>query len=138
GFIASRRLQCPHVQRSRRLTLLLVLTTVPAWATTYPVGASRAYKSPCLLVADVVLQPGDIVEVDPGTYTDACQLTASGTAALPITLRGVPGPRPVFDATGLDLSGAGSVPRAIFQFTGGSHRRRPPLGPQNSATSPPN
>jgi hypothetical protein len=70
-----------------------------------------------------VLQPGDIVEVDPGTYTDACQLTASGTAAKPITLRGVPGPRPLFDATGLDLSGAGSVPRAIFQFTGGSHWR---------------
>ena len=100
---------------------MLALAAAPAWATTYPVGASRTYKSPCLLAAAVTLQPGDIVEVDPGTYTDACQLTASGTAALPITLRGVPGPRPVFDATGLDLSGSGSVPRAIFQFTGGSH-----------------
>ena len=110
-----------------------MLTTVPAWATTYPVGASRAYKSPCLLAAAVTLQPGDIVEVDPGTYTDACQLTASGTVAMPITLRGVPGPRPVFDATGLDLSGSGSVPRAIFQFTGGSHWRVSHLELKNAA-----
>src|SRR5215472_11672558 len=102
---------------------MLALAAAPAWATTYPVGPSRTYKSPCLLAAAVTLQPGDVVEVDQGTYTDACQLTASGTAAMPITLRGVPGPRPVFDATGLDLSGSGSVPRAIFQFTGGSHWR---------------
>jgi hypothetical protein len=102
---------------------VLALAATPVGATTYPVGTSRTYKSPCLLAAAVALQPGDIVEVDPGTYTDACQLTASGTAAMPITLRGVPGPRPVFDATGLDLSGSGSVPRAIFQFTGGSHWR---------------
>jgi len=100
-----------------------VLAAAPAWATTYPVGASRTYKSACLLVGSVTLQPGDVVDVDPGTYTDACQLTASGTAANPIILRGVPGPRPVFDATGLNLTGAGSVPRAIFQFTGGSHWR---------------
>jgi hypothetical protein len=110
---------------SRRIALLLVLAAAPGWATTYPVGASRTYKSPCLLVASVTLQPGDVVEVDPGTYTDACKLTASGTAAHPIILRGVPGPRPVFDATGLALSGSGPVPRAILQFTGpgGSHWR---------------
>ena len=114
---------------------MLALAATPAWATTYPVGTSRTYKSPCLLVAAVVLQPGDIVEVDPGTYTDACQLTASGTAAMPITLRGVPGPRPVFDATGLDLSGAGSVPRAIFQFTGGSHWRVQHLELKNATNS---
>lgn len=100
-----------------------MLAAVPGRATTYPVGASRTHKSPCLLVATVTLQPGDVVEVDPGTYTDACKLTASGTAASPIILRGIPGPRPVFDATGLNLTGAGSVPRAIFQFTGGSHWR---------------
>ena len=114
---------------------MLALAAVPAWATTYPVGPSRAYKTPCLLVASVALQPGDIVEVDPGTYTDACQLTASGTAAKPITLRGVPGPRPLFDATGLDLSGAGSVPRAIFQFTGGSHWRVQHLELENAANA---
>jgi hypothetical protein len=124
------------VLRSRRLAIVLALAATPVWATTYPVGSSRTYKSPCLLVAAVTLQPGDIVEVDPGTYTDACQLTASGSAAMPITLRGVAGPRPVFDATGLDLSGAGSVPRAIFQFTGGSHWRVSHLELKNAANDP--
>ncbi len=106
------------------LAILVVLSARASRATTYPVGASRTWHSPCTLAASVPLQPGDVVEVDPGTYTDACQLTASGTVAAPIVLRGVAGAsRPVFDATGLDLSGAGSVPRAIFQFTGGSHWR---------------
>ena len=105
-----------------RVTLAGILAFgATAFATTYPVGASRTYHSPCLLAAAVTLQPGDIVEVDAGTYTDACQLTASGTAQAPILMRGVAGPRPVFDATGLDLSGSGSVPRAIFQFTNASY-----------------
>lgn len=104
----------------RLLRALVVFLPALAQATTYSVGSSRTYTSPCALVAAVTLGPGDIVEVDPGTYHDACQLTASGSAAAPIVLRGLPGTRPVFDATGLDLSGSGSVPRAIFQFTGGS------------------
>jgi hypothetical protein len=104
----------------RLLGALGLVVPALAAATTYPVGPSRAYVSPCALVAAVTLGAGDVIEVDPGTYHDACQLTASGSAAAPIVLRGLPGARPVFDATGLDLSGVGSVPRAIFQFTGGS------------------
>ena len=100
---------------------LVLLAPSLALATTYQVGAARTYGSPCKLAAAVALMPGDVVEVDAGTYTDACQLTASGTAAAPIVMRGVSGPRPVFDATGLDLSGAGSVPRAIFQLTNASY-----------------
>ncbi|MEO6772430.1 MAG: hypothetical protein ABI467_05335 [Kofleriaceae bacterium] len=92
-----------------------------ALATTYPVGASRTYPSPCALAKAVALQPGDVVEVDAGTYTDACQLTASGTAQAPIVMRGVAGPRPVFDATTADVSGSGSMPRAIFQWTNASY-----------------
>lgn len=91
------------------------------FAMTYSVGASHMYTSPCKLAAAVQLQPGDVIEVDAGTYTDACQLTASGTAQAPITVRGAAGARPVFDATGLDLSGSGSVPRAIFQLTNASY-----------------
>jgi MYXO-CTERM domain-containing protein len=88
----------------------------------YTVGAGQTYASPCALAAAVTLAPGDVIEVEPGTYTDACQLTASGTAQAPIVLRGMAGmPRPVFDATGLDLSGSGQVPRAIFQFNGASY-----------------
>ncbi len=92
-----------------------------AFATTYQVGATRTYHSPCALVSAVALQPGDVIEVDAGTYQEACQLTASGTEQAPIVMRGVAGPRPVFDATGLDLSGSGQVPRAIFQFTNASY-----------------
>ncbi len=88
---------------------------------TYSVGAAQMYTSPCKLAAAVQLQPGDVIEVAAGTYTDACQLTASGTAAQPITVRAAAGARPVFDATGLDLSGSGSVPRAIFQLNNASY-----------------
>jgi hypothetical protein len=105
----------------RQIVLLSALGPAVVGATTYPVGPSRTYGSPCQLVAAVTLTAGDVVEVDAATYHDACQLTASGTSAAPIVLRGAPGTRPVFDATGLDLSGSGSVPRAIFQFTGGSY-----------------
>jgi|GEM_PF-500614 len=104
-----------------RWAVPVLLAAQAAGATSYPVGPTRAYSSPCALVSQVGLLPGDVVEVDPGTYVDACQLTASGTAAAPIVLRGLPGPMPVFDATGVDLSGVGSIPRAIFQFTGGSY-----------------
>ncbi len=120
----------------RAIALIAALAALPSAATTYPVGPTRTWKSPCGLVAAVALQPGDVVEVDPATYTDACQLTASGTQASPIVLRGVPGvPRPVFDATGLDLSGSGSVPRAIFQFTGGSHWRVQHLELKNASNA---
>src|SRR5262249_60154723 len=122
----------------RPLAALGLLFPALAAATTYPVGPSRAYVSPCALAAAVTLGPGDVVEVDPGTYHDACQLTASGSAAAPIVLRGVPGPRPVFDATGLDLSGAGSVPRAIFQFTGGTNWPAAHLEPMNATKTSPN
>ncbi len=100
--------------------VLLTLLALSARATTYTVGPTRTYSSPCTLVAAVSLAPGDTIEVDPATYTDACELTASGTAQAPITLQGLAGPMPLFDATGVDLSGVGSTPRAIFQFTGGS------------------
>ena len=97
-----------------------MLLATGAGATTYSVGPTRSYASPCALVAAVSLLPGDTIAVDPATYTDACELTASGTAAAPIQLKGLSGPMPLFDATGVNLSGVGSTPRAIFQFTGGS------------------
>jgi hypothetical protein len=105
---------------SAPLALATLLLAMTAGATTYSVGPSRMYGSPCALVGVVSLAPGDIIEVDPGTYADACELTASGTAVAPITLRGLPGTLPLFDATGVDLSGVGSTPRAIFQFANGS------------------
>lgn len=102
------------------LSLSLLLVSGSAFATTYPVGPSRTYLSPCALAKTVALQPGDVIEIDPGVYTDACQLIASGTMQAPIVMRGAAGARPVFDATGIDLSGSGSVPRAIFQWNNAS------------------
>ena len=94
-----------------------------ASAASYEVGPTQTHKSVCLLLADksVTLGPADVVTVDAGTYTDVCQVHPSGTATQPITLQGAAGPRPVFDAKGADVSGSGSVPRAILQFTGGSY-----------------
>jgi len=94
-----------------------------ALAASYDVGPTRAHKSVCLLLADgaVTIGPGDVITVDAGTYTDACQVHPSGSPTQPIILQGASGPRPVFDAKGLDLSGSGSVPRAILQFTGASY-----------------
>jgi len=113
----------------------LLFVAAPAFATQYEVGAGKTYTSPCKLFAAVMLQPGDVVLVDAGTYTDACQIKQSGTAQSPIVMKGAPGPRPVFDATGLDLSGAGTVPRAIFQFTGASHWRVSHLELKNASGS---
>ncbi|MEO6950555.1 MAG: hypothetical protein ABI321_01980 [Polyangia bacterium] len=103
--------------------IAVLLLTRSAWAATYPVGSTRTHKSVCALLADsgVTLGPDDVIDVDAGTYTDACQVHASGTAGHPIILQGAAGPRPVFDAKGLDLSGSGSVPRAILQFTNASY-----------------
>jgi len=61
-----------------RITLGIAMLGGTAAATTYQVGASRTYQSPCDLVkpmGGVILQPGDIIEVDAGTYTDRCQIT---------------------------------------------------------------
>ncbi|MDB4955764.1 MAG: hypothetical protein JWO36_3333 [Myxococcales bacterium] len=111
------------ITRASAYTIALwLLVPASGWATTYAVGAARQYTSPCRLAAAVPLAAGDVIEIDPGTYTDACSLTTSGTAQAPIVMRGTAGgARPVFDATGLDLSGSGSVPRAIFQFNNASY-----------------
>ncbi len=116
-------------------SLAVLAWAAPASATQYEVGATKTYTSPCSLFAKVTLQPGDVILVDAGTYTDACQITQSGSAQAPIVMKGAPGPRPVFDATGLDLSGSGSTPRAIFQFTGASHWRVSHLELKNASGS---
>jgi MYXO-CTERM domain-containing protein len=115
-----------QVMKTRSILLgavAVILAAPDARATNYEVGAAQQYKSPCALFLAVKLAPGDVIVVDAGKYTDACQITQSGSAATPIVMKGAPGARPVFDATGLDLSGSGSTPRAIFQFTNASHWR---------------
>jgi MYXO-CTERM domain-containing protein len=69
----------------------------------------------------VTLRPGDVIEVDSGTYNESCRVEVSGTAGMPLTLRGVGPTRPILDGTGLTLDGASGRPRAILQFSGANH-----------------
>ncbi len=85
-------------------------TNIPA--ATYQVGPSRPYHT---LSSLPLLNPGDIVEIDPATYNEVKRWTRSGTVASPIVIRGVGDSRPVFDATGLTVDGAMPNPRGIFQ-----------------------
>ncbi len=109
-----------HRNRSLRPTwaalACLLIAAASASAETYRVGPGRAVKAISAVAAS--LKPGDVVELDPGTYRETLRLTADGTADAPITLRGVGPERPVIDADGLDASGRGPVPRAAVQIEG--------------------
>jgi hypothetical protein len=83
-----------------------------AAAGTYQVGTSRPYKTVGSLP---VLRPGDVVEIDPGTYSEVKRWINAGAVTNPITVRGVGSSRPVFDATGLNVDGSLPHPRAVFQ-----------------------
>jgi len=96
--------------------LLAVVLMRPAAATIYRVGSEREVKNLQSIVSQ--LQPGDVVEIDPGTYREALRLRANGTKDAPIIFRGVGQARPVFDAEGLNVSGRGSNPRGIFEIEG--------------------
>jgi hypothetical protein len=97
------------------LAIVVAVGCASAADPTYRVGANREHKSLSELVAQ--LKPGDVVEVDPGVYHEAMKIKAGGTATQPVIIRGVPGkPRPVFDATGVNVSGVSKNPRAIFQI----------------------
>jgi hypothetical protein len=84
-------------------------------ATTYDVGAGQ----PILTLASLpVLQPGDVVNIHCGVYHEVRIWSASGTAASPITLRGVCATgRPLVDGSGLDTSGNGG-PRGDWEIQG--------------------
>jgi len=94
------------------LAFVWLFQGAPARAGIYQVGPTRPYHTVGSLPP---LNPGDVVEIDPGTYNEVKRWTRSGTAANPIVVRGIGGPRPVFDATGLTVDGAMPNPRAVFQ-----------------------
>jgi hypothetical protein len=73
---------------------LAILLPAAASASTLEAGAGKAYATPCAAIA--AAQPNDVVEVQPGTYTDSCYITAAG-----LTVRGVGG-RPKIDLSGTD------------------------------------
>jgi ferric-dicitrate binding protein FerR (iron transport regulator) len=81
----------------------------------HTVGVGQRYASLSELPA---LQPGDVVELHPGIHRGGWKLTDSGTALRPLIIRGVGVERPVLDASGQILDGAGANARAVLQLHG--------------------
>jgi len=86
------------------------------YAKTYEVGQGKPYKT---IKSVPMLYGGDIVEINSGTYREYKMWNANGSEKKPIIIRGVGSP--VIDGKKLDLQGAGSIPRALFQFTGSNY-----------------
>ena len=82
---------------------------------TYQIGPTRSLQTVNGLPQ---LRPGDVVEIDSGTYKELMRWTSSGTATQPIVIRGVGASAPVFDAEGLRVDGVLPRPRAVFQIEG--------------------
>jgi hypothetical protein len=121
-----------------RKTAILVLALSALWedrahGATYQVGPGRTYTSLQQVVG--LLDPGDVVEVDGNvTYPGGVTFTRAGSAAQPITIRGmrVDGNRPVLSGgtntvafvTPWPYSGPGADHYVFegFEVTGGSSR----------------
>ncbi len=98
-----------------------------ALAAEFQVGPGRPYATLQALTAAVTLQPGDLVLVDPGSYSGDVILRRSGTAAQPITIRGLRGSsgnRPVLagGTNTVEFRRADHVVLEGFEITGGSAR----------------
>lgn len=125
-----------HTVVLRTFSPLILLTGLfqasRAEATTYKVGPTRQNKTLQSITSQ--LAPGDIVEVDgDATYSGGVTFTEAGTAAAPITIRGVRvnGKRPVlsggtntvaFQSMSSYKSGADHYLFEGFELTGGSSR----------------
>ena len=96
--------------------VLSLVVATPLRAATRHVGGDRDLKTINAALTD--LAPGDVVEIDPGTYHETVRITANGTADAPIVIRGVGDARPVIDAADLDTGGRGKIPRAAVQIEG--------------------
>lgn len=92
--------------RTLGIALGLFLISSNVEAATYQVGPTRTYKQPSAVAA--MLKPGDIVEIDAGTYSSV-RFDQSGTAAAKITIRGVKtaGKRPVISGGNNAIEAAG-------------------------------
>ena len=113
-----------HKIRSLRLLGLALLTVSVSHAVTYDVGLPA---SPLQKLADVNwanLQPGDIVNIHakPGGYREIIQISASGTAAQPILIRGIPDPvtgaLPAIDGDGAVMDPKINFRNPVFENLG--------------------
>ena len=87
-------------------------------AETYQLGLGKTYTT---MKSVPLLREGDVLEVYPGTYNEYKYFTSRGTVENPIIIRGMGKIKPVFDGKGLNVTGAGRIPRALFQFAGSNY-----------------
>lgn len=89
-------------QYMKRLPLyLLFFSLYPsvAFAKTLTVGSGKSFPDPCAAIAKAA--DGDVIEVDPGTYTIACKVGIS------VTVRGVGSSKPILEASSPISNGKG-------------------------------
>ena len=117
--------------KSFRITLsktamfaILALAVSTARATTYNVGPRAGYLPKLASVPWGGLLPGDTVNIYPqaGGYHELIQISASGTAANPITIRGIADPitgaLPVIDGNGAIMDPGVDFRNSIFENLG--------------------
>jgi hypothetical protein len=110
-----------------RVLACCALLVSDAGAATYAVGPTRPWTTLQQLLGVTTLQPGDIVEIDgAATYPGGVILRQAGTAAQPITIRGlrVNGQRPLLagGTNTIELRQSNHVVIEGIEFTGGSSR----------------
>ena len=103
--------------RLRRVlaTLALLVGATVAQAATYQVGVGQTYPTIATLPK---LVAGDVVEIQPGTYTQVKQWPIAGMPASPVVVKCLGPARCLFDAAGVNLA---FTPRAIFQVDDGAY-----------------
>jgi hypothetical protein len=103
------------------LAVASVAALTSAAAATLEVGPGKPFSR--IEAANAKAQAGDVILVYPGPAGHPYEKTAVFVRQKSLTFRGVPAavkPYVAISGQGFDYSGAGSTPRAIFQFNPGS------------------
>ena len=104
--------------------LLPLVAAVGSLAATYDVGLAPGQIPQLAGVPWGALQPGDIVNINakPGGYHEIIQISAAGTAAQPILIRGIPDPithaLPVLDGAGAVMDPHVDFRNSVFENLG--------------------
>jgi hypothetical protein len=113
-----------HLVRSTTLLGLALFGACAAHAVTYEVGPTAGQLAHLSDVPWRYLQPGDIVNINakPGGYHEIIQISASGTAAQPILIRGIADPvthaLPVIDGDGAVMDPHVDFRNSVFENLG--------------------
>lgn len=106
---------------------LLTLTVTLAMGATLNVGPGEQYKT--INELPKLLQAGDIIEIQPGTYKDVKAWPIAGAADNPVIVRCVGPAHCIFDAGDTNLQ---FTPRAIFEVADGAYSFLGPFSFRNA------